>query len=131
MGRQALEGVKVVDFGWIGVGPSAAEYLGDNGATVVRVESNTKLDALRILPPFKDQQPAETRLNTFQNQELKQAPVIMLRQAPFGIMVGHVKRIFAGPGASRFTVVIWIGTVIHRRCFLFTLIQFCVRCALA
>ena len=56
MGSQAFEGVKVVDFGWIGVGPSVGQYLGDHGATVVRVESNTRLDALRILPPFKDQQ---------------------------------------------------------------------------
>lgn len=57
MGRQIFEGIKVVDFGWIGVGPVAAQYLAEHGATVVRIESNTNIDQLRLLPPFKDLQP--------------------------------------------------------------------------
>jgi crotonobetainyl-CoA:carnitine CoA-transferase CaiB-like acyl-CoA transferase len=48
-----LEGLKVADFSWIGVGPISAKYLADHGATVVRVESMTRPDKLRLVAPFK------------------------------------------------------------------------------
>jgi crotonobetainyl-CoA:carnitine CoA-transferase CaiB-like acyl-CoA transferase len=50
----AFHGLKVADFSWAGVGPIMGRALADHGATVVRVESATRLDALRTLPPFKD-----------------------------------------------------------------------------
>jgi crotonobetainyl-CoA:carnitine CoA-transferase CaiB-like acyl-CoA transferase len=50
----ALEGLKVLDFTWAFAGPAATRYLTDYGATVVRVESAKKLDALRTVGPFKD-----------------------------------------------------------------------------
>ncbi len=46
-----LEGLKVADFSWIGVGPISAKYLADHGATVVRVESMSRPDALRLVGP--------------------------------------------------------------------------------
>jgi crotonobetainyl-CoA:carnitine CoA-transferase CaiB-like acyl-CoA transferase len=49
-----LEGLKVADFAWVGVGPITAKALADHGATVVRVESGSRLDPLRLNPPFKD-----------------------------------------------------------------------------
>jgi crotonobetainyl-CoA:carnitine CoA-transferase CaiB-like acyl-CoA transferase len=49
-----FDGLKVADFSWIGVGPITAKSLADHGATVIRVESNKRLDALRLNPPFKD-----------------------------------------------------------------------------
>lgn len=49
-----FEGLKVADFSWIGVGPITAKSLADHGATVIRVECNKRLDALRLNPPFKD-----------------------------------------------------------------------------
>jgi crotonobetainyl-CoA:carnitine CoA-transferase CaiB-like acyl-CoA transferase len=45
-------GLKVADFSWIGVGPISAKYLADHGATVVRVESMTRPDKLRLVAPF-------------------------------------------------------------------------------
>src|SRR5262249_43417654 len=51
---RALEGLKVLDFTWAFAGPAATRYLTDYGATVVRVESAKKLDALRTVGPFKD-----------------------------------------------------------------------------
>jgi crotonobetainyl-CoA:carnitine CoA-transferase CaiB-like acyl-CoA transferase len=54
---RAFDGLKVLDFGWIGVGPITARYLGDNGATVIRVESLTRFDGLRMAPPFKNGKP--------------------------------------------------------------------------
>lgn len=52
--RQAFAGLKVADFSWVGVGPMISKALGDHGATVVRVESETRPDPLRLLPPYRD-----------------------------------------------------------------------------
>ena len=52
----AFTGLKVADFSWAGVGPIMGRALADHGATVVRVESSARPDALRSLPPFKDGQ---------------------------------------------------------------------------
>ena len=47
-----LDGLKVADFTWGGVGPITAKALADHGATVVRVESGERVDPLRVNPPF-------------------------------------------------------------------------------
>lgn len=47
-----LEGLKVADFSWFGAGPICGLHLGSLGATVVRVESETKIDSLRTVAPF-------------------------------------------------------------------------------
>jgi crotonobetainyl-CoA:carnitine CoA-transferase CaiB-like acyl-CoA transferase len=43
----ALAGLKVLDFGWAIAGASATKFLGDYGATVIRVESMSHLDIAR------------------------------------------------------------------------------------
>ena len=50
--RMPLDGVKVADFSWFGAGPICGEHLATYGATVVRVESETRIDALRMVQPF-------------------------------------------------------------------------------
>ena len=54
---EAFEGLKVVDFTWVAAGPMTAKALGDHGATVVRIESATRLDVCRRLPPFPNDVP--------------------------------------------------------------------------
>jgi len=54
MVKQSLEGVKVADFCWVGVGPIMAKYLADHGATVIHIESAARPDTLRVTAPFKD-----------------------------------------------------------------------------
>jgi len=49
-----LEGVKVLDLMWALAGPGATRLLADFGATVVRVESTTRLDVTRTIRPFMD-----------------------------------------------------------------------------
>lgn len=49
-----LAGVKVLDFMWALAGPGATRTLADFGATVVRVESSSKLDVCRTIRPFID-----------------------------------------------------------------------------
>jgi crotonobetainyl-CoA:carnitine CoA-transferase CaiB-like acyl-CoA transferase len=47
----ALKGVKILDFTWVMAGPAATRMLADYGATVVRVESPTRIDTARTLHP--------------------------------------------------------------------------------
>ena len=47
MTKQALAGVKVLDFGWFIVGALTGKHLADHGAQVIRVESVTRPDAMR------------------------------------------------------------------------------------
>ena len=48
-----LAGVKVLDFMWALAGPGATRTLADCGATVVRLESTTRLDVCRTLRPYQ------------------------------------------------------------------------------
>ena len=52
-GKLPFEDIKIADFSWIGVGPISAKYFADHGATVVRVESTTAPDKLRLVAPFR------------------------------------------------------------------------------
>ena len=58
---RALEGLKVLDFFWVAVGPMTTGYLAEYGATVVRVESRRRPDPLRNSPPFRDSRQGPTR----------------------------------------------------------------------
>ena len=51
--RYAFEGIKVADFAWVGVGPITSKYLADHGAAVIRIESHTRPDVLRLAPPWR------------------------------------------------------------------------------
>ena len=63
----AFEGLKVLDFCWVAIGPMTTRYLADFGATVVRVESKKRLETLRISQPFKDGVPGANRSGYFAN----------------------------------------------------------------
>jgi crotonobetainyl-CoA:carnitine CoA-transferase CaiB-like acyl-CoA transferase len=47
-----LAGLKVLDFMWVMAGPYATRVLSDYGATVVKLESASRIDLVRVLPPF-------------------------------------------------------------------------------
>ncbi len=49
-----LAGVKILDFMWALAGPGATRILADYGATVIRIESSSKLDVCRTIRPFID-----------------------------------------------------------------------------
>jgi benzylsuccinate CoA-transferase BbsF subunit len=61
----AFAGVKVADFSWSVAGPLISKFLADNGATVVRVESPSRLCILRTSAPFKDKKPGQNRSGYF------------------------------------------------------------------
>src|SRR5579863_5982826 len=47
-----LDGIKVLDFMWVMAGPVSTRMLADFGATVVRIESPSRMDTARTLGPF-------------------------------------------------------------------------------
>jgi crotonobetainyl-CoA:carnitine CoA-transferase CaiB-like acyl-CoA transferase len=51
-GELPLAGVKVLDFMWAMAGPASTRIMADYGATIVRVESEHKLEVARTLQPF-------------------------------------------------------------------------------
>ncbi|UCG82022.1 MAG: CoA transferase [Dehalococcoidia bacterium] len=63
--RKALEGVKIADFSWMGVGPIAMKYAANLGAEVIRIESKTRVDHTRTSMPYKDWQPGLNRSGIF------------------------------------------------------------------
>ena len=54
MGKQALEGIKVLEFGLYMATPATCALLAHHGAEVIKVETSTRLDDHRRLGPFKD-----------------------------------------------------------------------------
>ena len=53
-GAPPLAGVKVLDLMWVMAGPAITRVLADFGATVVRVESATRIDPARTMAPYLD-----------------------------------------------------------------------------
>ena len=47
-----MEGLKILDFFWVVIGPMTTGYLAEYGATVVRIESRDRPEVLRSAPPF-------------------------------------------------------------------------------
>ena len=56
-----FDGIRVLDFTWVGVGPITTKHLADFGADVIRVESVSRPDVLRNGAPFKDGEPGINR----------------------------------------------------------------------
>lgn len=52
-----LTGLRVADFSWVVAGPLVGRALADFGATVVRVESSTRIETARMMQPFYDGTP--------------------------------------------------------------------------
>ena len=51
-----LQDVKICDFMWVMAGPASTRILADYGATVVRIESPTRVDTARTLQPYHGNQ---------------------------------------------------------------------------
>ena len=53
-GARPLAGIRVANFGWGWLGPVAGQTLGFLGAEVYKIESRTRVDINRTLPPFAE-----------------------------------------------------------------------------
>ncbi len=56
-----FDGLRVLDFTWVGVGPITTKHLADFGADVIRIESVSRPDVLRNAAPFKAAEPGINR----------------------------------------------------------------------
>lgn len=63
-----LKNITVCDFSWVGAGPIATNILGQFGANVIKVESRSKPEVLRMGYPFKDGKPGIERSGYFANR---------------------------------------------------------------
>jgi crotonobetainyl-CoA:carnitine CoA-transferase CaiB-like acyl-CoA transferase len=62
-----LADVKILDFMWVMAGPAATRILADYGATVIRIESPTRVDTARTLQPFHNGAPGPDASGLFNN----------------------------------------------------------------
>jgi benzylsuccinate CoA-transferase BbsF subunit len=84
MSEQALAGLRVIDFTWVGVGPLLTKYLADFGAQVIRIESRTHLDSFRFAPPFVEDTPGIERSGHFLNLNTGKSHVTLNLNHPQG-----------------------------------------------
>ena len=91
--KQALAGIKVVDFSWYAVGPQTARHLAVNGAEVIRVESSVSLDGLRRGGPFKDGVIDVNRSGYFNNQNPNKYGITLNLKLPQAVEIA--KRLVA------------------------------------
>ncbi|HUF53604.1 MAG TPA: CoA transferase [Dehalococcoidia bacterium] len=89
MTQQALAGVKVADFSWFGAGPICANHLASYGATVVRVESETHVDALRGVAPFAKEKTGYNVSGYFNNFNAGKLGITLNMNTPEGQGVGR------------------------------------------
>jgi crotonobetainyl-CoA:carnitine CoA-transferase CaiB-like acyl-CoA transferase len=90
---EALEGLKVADFGIAIAAPVICWYLATHGATVVRVETSTRPDVYRVSAPYKDNQPGLNRAGFFAYPNVNKLSVAVNMTLPAGIDL--VKRLVA------------------------------------
>jgi crotonobetainyl-CoA:carnitine CoA-transferase CaiB-like acyl-CoA transferase len=63
--KEALDDLKVIDFGWAIAAPTLCWFLATHGATVIRIESNKRPDVYRVSAPYKDGKPGVNRAGFF------------------------------------------------------------------
>jgi crotonobetainyl-CoA:carnitine CoA-transferase CaiB-like acyl-CoA transferase len=80
-----LEGINILDFFWVAVGPMTTSYLAEYGATVVRVESARRPEVLRNAPPFGGNQRGLNRSAYYANYNAN--------KYGFGLNMAHPKAI--------------------------------------
>lgn len=59
--QHLFEGIRVVVFAFLGVGPHSVKYLAEYGAEVIKLESRYRPDPMRMVPPFRDNIPGLER----------------------------------------------------------------------
>lgn len=100
--RQIFEGLKVADFSWIAAGPLITKDLANLGATVLRVETETRIDTLRFLPPWKGE-PITRTGHTFANMNQSKLGIALNFGTDAGLEVAHRMAEWADVVVENFT----------------------------
>ena len=80
-----LAGVRVIDFTWVGAGPYSTKLLADHGAEVIKIESTSRVDVLRITPPFFEKISGLNRSGYFANRNTSKKSITLNLSDPQGI----------------------------------------------
>jgi benzylsuccinate CoA-transferase BbsF subunit len=86
--ESVLKNVKVIDFGWAIASPIVATYLGFLGATVITVESSTRLNIIRQGGPFKDGIVHPDRSAFYTNYNAGKYSIVLDLKNPRGMEIG-------------------------------------------
>jgi benzylsuccinate CoA-transferase BbsF subunit len=92
-GKKIFEGIRILDFCWMGVGPLTSKYLGEYGAEVIKIESRIRTDPTRSIPPFKDNKPGMERSATYSRLNNNKYSITINLKHPRGIELA--KRLIA------------------------------------
>jgi benzylsuccinate CoA-transferase BbsF subunit len=88
-----LAGLRVADFCWIGAGSYTTKILGDLGADVIKIESSTRLDSLRLAGPYKEGKPGVNRSGYFADRNTSKRGITIDMKHPAG--QGVVRKLVA------------------------------------
>lgn len=91
--KRLLNGVRVIDFTWIGAGSYTTKLLADLGADVVKIETSTRLDTLRLAKPYKDKVPGINRSGYFADRNSSKRSITVNIKEPEGLALA--KRLIA------------------------------------
>lgn len=72
-----LNGITVVDFSWVGAGSYATKILADLGADVLKIESNHKIDGIRLSPPFAGGESGVNRSGYFADRNTSKRSMLL------------------------------------------------------
>ncbi len=86
--ERLFEGLRVADFSWIAAGPLISKDLANLGATVLHVESEKRVDTLRMLPPWKGD-PGISNGHTYANMNQSKLNLALDFTTPEGLRVAH------------------------------------------
>jgi len=84
-----LDGVRVIDFCWVGAGSYMTKLLADMGADVVKIESTKSLDSLRLAAPFKDGIRGVNRSGYFADRNSSKRSITVNMKDPRGVEMVH------------------------------------------
>ena len=87
--------MKVLDFMWAIAGPMTSRILADYGATVIRVESGTNIDACRTMRPYVGGKPDIDQSSLFQTCNASKLMLAIALSKP------EARPVLAGRGNSR------------------------------
>lgn len=84
-----LEGVRVLDFAWVWAGPVQSLQLAYLGAEVIKVESSmpARLDTIRRLPPYADDEPGPNRSGYFNQYNQGKKSITLDLKSPAGLRI--------------------------------------------
>jgi benzylsuccinate CoA-transferase BbsF subunit len=91
--KRLLQDITVVDFTWIGAGSYTTKLLADLGANVIKIETSTRLDSLRVAPPFKDGVSGVNRSGYFADRNTSKRSVTVNVKHPEGLAL--IKKLIA------------------------------------